>query len=204
MFGIDDMAIATVGGGILSGIFGDSSAKKQNKAAEAISQKQMDFQERMSNTAHQREVADLKEAGLNPILSANGGASTPSGASAPVVGTLEKAASSAKDMGRTLAEVKNLQATNKNLESQNKQIDSQTALNVAATQNQLADLPIKANTARNLAVNNDLLISQLPAAKTLEQVQDSGLGKKTQAWGQFMRNLNPFFSGLNSAKALAK
>lgn len=50
-------------------------------AAEAA--KNRDWQERLSNSAHQREVADLKKAGLNPVLSSNlPGASTGSGASA--------------------------------------------------------------------------------------------------------------------------
>ncbi len=40
----------------------------------------MVFQERMSNTAHRRQMQDLKQAGINPMLSAKlGGASTPSG-----------------------------------------------------------------------------------------------------------------------------
>lgn len=49
-------------------------------------QRQMDFQERMANTAHQREIADLAAAGLNPVLSGTGGAgaSTPSGAMARI------------------------------------------------------------------------------------------------------------------------
>lgn len=53
----------------------------QNQAAKSSAKNQMEFQEKMSNTAYQRAMADMRAAGINPMLAySQGGASTPGGA----------------------------------------------------------------------------------------------------------------------------
>ena len=89
-------------GAIQQGIYNhiEQNAAMSYNSAEALADR--NFQERMSNTAYQRAVEDMRKAGLNPILAyAQGGASTPGGSGATITGaSMGMPASSALGVSR--------------------------------------------------------------------------------------------------------
>ena len=63
-------------------------ARETTSANMAEASRNREFQREMSNTAFQRQMEDLKRAGLNPLLASGmSGASTPSGSAGNAVGT---------------------------------------------------------------------------------------------------------------------
>lgn len=124
-------------GGLAQGVGSALSARQQ-----------MRFQERMSSTAHQREVKDLRAAGLNPLLSAGGGpgASSPSGAAVDV-----------PDVGASAAHIRRTRGELALMDKEGKVKDSAILLNAAHTDESSAraaairaEMPIK--TAKGDAV----------------------------------------------------
>ena len=82
-------------GAIMQGIYNhiENATAMNFNSTEALANRE--WQERMSNTAYQRAVKDMREAGLNPILAfQNGGASTPGGSAATISGASMGAPSS--------------------------------------------------------------------------------------------------------------
>lgn len=103
-------------------VYGQTQTNEMNRQ---LARENRDWQEKMSNTAHQREVADLRAAGLNPILTAMGG----SGASSPAgsVATMENPFSGIPHAVGTARQLQEVERQRVQQESELK--DSQISLN---------------------------------------------------------------------------
>ena len=147
--------------GAVGGILANRQQSKQFSANYALAKDQLYRQ-------HQIEVADLRAAGLNPILSANGGNST-FGASSG--GSYENVGSAATSGYMASQQAKNLQA-------QNNAIDAQIIKTRAEAQNVIADTALKqAQTA-----NTKGLTSLIPLQRQNIWAMTEQAKAQTQNW----------------------
>jgi hypothetical protein len=174
-------------------------ARDTNNMNRSISREQMGFQDYESSTAYQRSMADMRAAGLNPILAAkNGGASSPSGAGIPAVtgapainnmsGVLDSITSvinTAMALKKNSADVAN---TNANTDLAKATTLQTIPQNVAASKTQqelvkantkvaAATAPYITTKAKNVGTHTILSQAAIPAAQNASVVEKSYFGK---------------------------
>jgi len=106
-------AIASIGGSIIGGLFGQSGQSSANAANARLARENRAWQERMSNTAYQRAAVDLDKAGLNRILALGSPATTPAGNVARMENTKKQLGESISNAGMIAAQIANIRAQTK-------------------------------------------------------------------------------------------
>lgn len=192
--------LGSIVGDAISGITSFIGGSQANDDAHDLAFNQMDFQREMSSTAYRRATEDMKKAGLNPILAAGASpASTPSGASAPVMNTMEGLSSAAGRMSSNA--LSNLRLKEEVVAVKNQAAKTKSedflAQYMSLTEREKAENLRQTNA--KMRTETALLNAQLPAAMAEAALYDNKYGK---ALAGLSKGLNLGASAVSSAKGL--